>query len=153
MFDLFYRIEVYSCKVLYSSPNESPASVRPKLTFQHTSQCTTESFTYSLYNVTHHVMKSKTLLLSLLHSMQELCYNLWNLLSMWLFLLTNMMNSTDNSSSSMSTTNFNICVNFTDNNSCNYFSFNMSLVFSYMNSQLIYYFIFDAISAAEQAWF
>ncbi len=72
---------------------------------------------------------------------------------MWLFLLTNMMNVIDNSSNSMSTTNLNTHVNSTDDNSHDYFSFDMSLMLSYMNSQLIYYFISDAISTAEQAWF
>ncbi len=64
-----------------------------------------------------------------------------------------MINITDNDSSSMSAINLNACVNSTNDNSCDYFSFNMSLMLSYMNSQLIYYFIFNAISAAEQAWF
>ena len=83
----------------------------------------------------------------------EICYNFWNLSSTWLFLLTNMINMTDNDSDSMSATNSNACVNFTDNNSHNYLSFNMSLMLSYTNSQLIYYFIFSIISAAEQAQF
>ncbi len=127
--------------------------------FQHTSQSfiykalSTESFFYNSYSVIHHAVKSKILSLFLLHSMLKFCYNLWNLLSTWLFLLTNMMNVTDNSSSSVSTTNLNACVNSTDNNSCNYLSFNMSLMLSYTNNQLIYYFISDAISVAEQAQF
>ena len=68
-------IEVYICKALYSYLNESLTSVRSKSTFQCTLQHTTGSFIYDLYSVTHHVMKSKTLLLSLLCSMQEFCYN------------------------------------------------------------------------------
>ena len=68
---------------------------------------------------------------------------------MWLFLLTNMMNLTDNDSSSMSTTNLNAHVNSTDDNSHDYLSFDMSLMLSYMNSQLIYYFIFSTILTAE----
>ncbi len=83
----------------------------------------------------------------------ETHYNLWNLSSTWLFLLTNTINTTDNDSDSVSATNLNACVNSTDDNSCDYFSFNMSLMPSYTNNQLIYYFISDAISAAEQAWF
>ncbi len=83
----------------------------------------------------------------------ETHYNLWNLSLMWLFLLTNMMNVTDNDSSSMSATNLNAHMNSTNNNSCDYFLFNMSLMLSYMNSQLIYYFIFNTILAVEQAWF
>jgi len=153
MFDLFYSIEVYSYEILYSYFNESLTFVRSKSTFQHTSQHTTRSFAYSSYNITHHVMKIKTLSLSLIIAVQESYYNLWNLLSTWLFLLTNMMNLTDNSSDSVSTTNLNACMNSTDDNSHDYFSFDMSLMLSYINSQLIYYFISDAILAAEQAHF
>ncbi len=79
----------------------------------------------------------------------EICYNFWNLFSMWLFLLINMMNLTNNSSSSMFIINLNACMNSTDNNSCDYFSFNMNLVLSYMNNLLIYYFIFSIIFTAE----
>ena len=63
------------------------------------------------------------------------------------------MNSTGNSSDSMSTTNSNAHVNSTDDNPHDYSSFDMSLMPSYTNSQLIYYFISNAISAAEQAQF
>ena len=64
-----------------------------------------------------------------------------------------MINSTDNSSDSMSTTNLNVHVNSTDDNSHDYSLFDMSLMLSYMNSQLIYYFISDAIFTAEQTCF
>ena len=56
-------------------------------------------------------------------------------------------------SDNVSTANLNTHVNSTDNNSCDYFSFDMHLVLNYTNNQLIYYYIFDAISAAEQACF
>ena len=56
-------------------------------------------------------------------------------------------------SNNMFTANSNICVNSTDDNSHDYFSFDMHLVSNYMNNQLIYYYIFSAISAAEQACF
>ena len=74
-----------------------------------------------------------------------------------------MMTSTDNGSSNaadnagndnnMSTANSNTHVNSINNNLHDYFSFNMHLVSNYMNNQLIYYYIFSAISAAEQAHF
>ena len=158
-FDLFYNIEIYSYKVLYFYFNKLSAIIWSKSTFQCTSQSSVyqvlsiESFLYDLYNIIYHVMKSKILSLLLLYNMLKLCYNFWNLLSTWLFLLTNTMNATDNNSSSVSATNLNACVNSTDNNSHDYLSFNMSLMLSYMNSQLIYYFIFSTISAAEQAQF
>ena len=82
---------------------------------------------------------------------------------MWLFLLTNMMTTAGNGSSNvtsnasndnnMSTANSNICVNSTDDNLHDYSSFNMCFMSNYTNNQLIYYYIFDAISAAEQACF
>ena len=53
----------------------------------------------------------------------------------------------------MFTANSNTHVNFINNNSHDYFSFNMHLVSNYTNNQLIYYYIFSAISAAEQACF
>ena len=56
-------------------------------------------------------------------------------------------------SNNVSTANSNTHVNSTNNNSCDYFSFDMHLVPNYMNNQLIYYYIFDTISAAEQACF
>ena len=93
----------------------------------------------------------------------EICYNLWNLLSTWLFLLINMMitagndssNVTDNADNddNMFIANLNICVNSINNNLCDYSSFNMYLVLNYTNNQLIYYYIFSAISATEQAYF
>ena len=93
----------------------------------------------------------------------ETCYNLWNLLSMWLFLLINMMTTAENSSSNaasnadnddnMSTANLNAHMNSTDDNSCGYFSFDMCLVSNYTNNQLIYYYISDTIFTAEQACF
>ena len=72
--------------------------------------------------------------------------------------MTTTDNSSDNvinadNSDNMSTVNLNTCVNSTNNNSHDYFSFNMCFVSNYMNNQLIYYYIFDAISAAEQACF
>ena len=73
------------------------------------------------------------------------------------------MTTTDNSSSNatgnadnddnMSTANLNAHVDSINDNSHDYFSFDMCLVSNYMNNQLIYYFIFDTISAAEQACF
>ena len=96
-------------------------------------------------------------------AVQEFCYNLWNLLLMWLFLLTNMMTTTDNNSGNaadntdnndnVSTTNLNTHVNLTDNNSCDYFLFDMCSLSNYMNNQIIYYFISDTISAVKQACF
>jgi len=64
-------------------------------------------------------------------------------------------NVTDNAgnSNNMSTANSNICVNSINNNLHDYSSFNMCLVLNYTNNQLIYYYIFSAISAAEQACF
>ena len=64
-------------------------------------------------------------------------------------------NVTDNvnNSDNMSITNLHTHVNFTDNNLHDYLSFNMHLVLNYTNNQLIYYYISDAISAAEQAYF
>ena len=64
-------------------------------------------------------------------------------------------NATDNADNSdnMSTANLNTHVNSTNNNLCDYFSFDMHLVSNYTNNQLIYYYIFNAISAAEQAHF
>ena len=53
----------------------------------------------------------------------------------------------------MFTANSNTRVNSTDNNLHDYFSFDMHLVLNYTNNQLIYYYIFDTISAAEQAHF
>ena len=86
--------------------------------------------------------------------MLEIYYNLWNLLSMWLFLLTNMMTSNSNNNSNNTfTTNLNTHVNFIDNNSHNYLSFNMCLVSNYINTQLIYYYVSDTIFAADQACF
>ena len=108
-------------------------------------------------------MKSKILLLISYVACLETCYNLWNLLSTWLFLLINMMTTAGNSSSNAAsnadndnnvfTANLNTCMNSTDDNLCDYFLFNMHLVSNYMNNQLIYYYISDAISAAEQAHF
>ncbi len=107
-------------------------------------------------------MKSRTLSLTSYIACLEICYNLWNLLLTWLFLLINMMTTTDNNSSSIINTdnsnnmfiaNLNACVNSINNNSCDYFSFDMCLVSNYMNNQLIYYYIFNTISAAEQACF
>jgi len=76
-FDLFYNIEVYSYKILYSYLNKLSAVVWLKSTFQCTFQSSvyqalsTESFFYDLYSTIHHVMKSKILLLSLLHNMSR----------------------------------------------------------------------------------
>ena len=53
----------------------------------------------------------------------------------------------------VSTANLNARVNSINDNSHDYLSFDMCLVSNYMNNQLIYYYIFDAISAAEQACF
>ncbi len=159
-FDLFYNIEVYSCKALYSYFSKLLAIIWLKSTFQHTSQ----SFVYKALStklcllktssITHIVLSIMSWRQRLSHyffyyNMLESYYNFWNLLSTWLFLLTNMINMTSNNSDSMSTTNLNICVNSTDNNSCDYFLFDISLMLSYMNSQLIYYFIFSTIFAAE----
>ena len=93
----------------------------------------------------------------------EICYNLWNLLSMWLFLLTNTMTTAGNSSSNatgnadnsnnMSTANLNICMNSTDDNPHGYLSFDMHFVSNYTNNQFIYYYISDIILTAEQAHF
>ena len=73
------------------------------------------------------------------------------------------MTTTDNSSSNaagnagnddnVSTTNFNARVDSMNDNLRGYSPFDMHLVLNYMNSQLIYYYIFSAISAAEQAHF
>ena len=107
-------------------------------------------------------MKSKILSLISYIVCLETCYNLWNFLSMWSFLLINMMITAGNDSSNvinadnddnMSTANLNICIDFTDDNLHDYFSFDMHLVLNYMNNQLIYYYIFSIISAAEQACF
>ena len=64
----------------------------------------------------------------------------------------NAVNNADNNDN-MSTANLNIHINVIDDNSCDYFSFNMCFVLNYTNNQLIYYYIFSAISAAEQAHF
>ncbi len=82
---------------------------------------------------------------------------------MWLFLLINMMATAGNGSGNaasnagngdnMSTANPNTRVNSINNNPRGYFSFDMHLMLNYTNNQLIYYYIFDAISAAEQACF
>ena len=78
---------------------------------------------------------------------------------MWLFLLTNMMNTTDSSSRTdedsraFSTIKSHVHMIFMNNNSCDYSSFDMHLVSSYTNNQLIYYFITSTISAADQAEF
>ena len=53
----------------------------------------------------------------------------------------------------MSTANSNTHVNSINDNLHDYFSFDMCFVSNYTNNQLIYYYIFDAISAAEQACF
>ena len=108
-------------------------------------------------------MKSRTLSLISYIACLETHYNLWNLLSTWLFLLTNTMTTAGNSSGNatsnadnddnMSTANSNTCMNSINNNSHDYFSFDMCLVSNYTNNQLIYYYISDAISAAEQACF
>ena len=86
MFDLFYNIEVYSCEALYSYLNESLTFVRSKSTFQYTFQHTTESFAYDSYSVTHHVMKSRILSLSLLHNVSRdlLQIHTWNYSLFWL---------------------------------------------------------------------
>ena len=63
----------------------------------------------------------------------------------------NVINADNNNN--VSTANLNTHVNSINNNSHDYFSFNMHLVSNYMNNQLIYYYIFSAISAAEQAHF
>ena len=47
--------------------------------------------------------------------------------------------------------NSNTHVNSINDNLCDYFSFNMCFVSNYTNNQFIYYYIFDTISAAEQA--
>ena len=89
----------------------------------------------------------------------EFCYNLWNLLSMWLFLLIYMMSTAGNNDSNVagnddvSIINLNSHVNSISDNLCDYSSFDMCLVFNYMNNQLIYYFITDTISVADQAEF
>jgi hypothetical protein len=67
MFNSFYSIKIYSCEVLLILLNTFSASVRSKFTFQHTFQ----SFVYNLYSITHYAVKSKILLLSLLHSMSR----------------------------------------------------------------------------------
>ena len=64
---------------------------------------------------------------------------------------SNVINADNNNN--VSTANLNICMNSTDDNSHDYLSFDMCLVSNYMNNQLIYYYIFNAISAAEQACF
>ena len=58
-----------------------------------------------------------------------------------------------NNDNNMFTANLNIHMNSTDNNSCDYLLFDMCLVLNYTNNQFIYYYLFDAISAAEQAHF
>ena len=93
----------------------------------------------------------------------KICYNLWNLLSMWLFLLINTITTAENNSSNavsnadnsdnMFTANSNTCMNSIDDNLHDYLSFDMCLVLNYMNNQLIYYYISDAISATKQAHF
>ena len=65
---------------------------------------------------------------------------------------SNVAGNADNDDN-VSTANLNICVNSTDDNSCGYFLFDMHLVSNYTNNQLIYYYIFNVISAAEQACF
>ena len=80
---------------------------------------------------------------------------------MWLFLLINMMATAGNGSGNaasnadnndnMSIANLNTRVNSIDDNLCDYLSFDMHLVSNYMNTQLIYYYVFNVISAAEQA--
>jgi len=65
---------------------------------------------------------------------------------------SNVTGNTDNDNN-MLTTNLNAHVNSINDNLCDYFSFDMHLVSNYMNNQLIYYYIFSAISAAEQACF
>ena len=65
---------------------------------------------------------------------------------------SNVADNADNDNN-MFTANLNIHMNSTDNNSCDYLSFDMCLVLNYTNNQFIYYYIFDAISAAEQACF
>ena len=107
-------------------------------------------------------MKSRTLSLISYIACLEICYNLWNLLSTWLFLLINTITTAENSSNNiinvnnsnnMFTANSNTHMNFINNNSCDYLSFNMCLVSNYMNNQLTYYYIFSTILAAEQAHF
>ena len=89
----------------------------------------------------------------------EICYNLWNLLLMWLFLLIYIISTAENNddnaadNNNMSIINLNSCVNSISDNSCDYLLFDMCFLSNYMNNQIIYYFISDAISAAEQAHF
>ena len=86
-------------------------------------------------------------------------YNFWNLLSTWLFLLTNMMNLIISSSRANEDSRVSLTIKShthmfsTNDNSHDYSSFDMHLVSSYMNNQLIYYFIISTISAADQAEF
>ena len=104
-------------------------------------------------------MKSRILSLSLYHSSTESHYNLWNLLSMRLSLLTYMMNTVSNvnvssrTDDSELTANSHVHMKFMPENSHDYSSFDMHLVSNYINCQIIYYYIFSTISAAEQAWF
>ena len=64
----------------------------------------------------------------------------------------NVISNADNSNN-MSTANSNTHMNSINNNLHDYLSFDMHLVLNYTNNQLIYYYIFSAISAAEQAYF
>ena len=107
-------------------------------------------------------MKSKILSLISYIACLKTYYNFWNLLSMWLFLLINMMTTAGNDSDNVinadnddnvSTANSNTCVNSINDNLHDYFSFNMCLVSNYTNNQLIYYYISSTIPAAEQAHF
>ena len=80
----------------------------------------------------------------------------WNLLSTWLFLLTNMINlitTADSISRILLTIKLHTHVIFMNDNLHDYFSFDMYFVSNYINNQLIYYFITDVISAADQAEF
>ena len=89
----------------------------------------------------------------------EICYNFWNLLSTWLFLLIYMMSTAENNddnvtgNNNMSIINSNSHVNSISDNSHDYLSFDMYFLSNYMNNQIIYYFISDAISVTEQACF
>jgi hypothetical protein len=109
---LFYCIEVYICKVLLILFNALPALARLK----PTSQCTFQSFVYNLYSITHVSWSQRFSCYFFYVACLEICYNLWNLLSTWLFLLTNMRLWMTMTIWQCATTNPSACVDPTDDN-------------------------------------